>query len=82
MWLQPNSDWIGLVIGGARASQGTCLAPRAEVLAGNPKWRCLIDVADNVQSGALHGNTLYMLSAKDAPNRRILALDLSDPKAR
>ena len=24
MWLQPNSDWIGLVIGGARASQGTC----------------------------------------------------------
>jgi prolyl oligopeptidase len=76
-----GSRFAELVIGGARASFRGCYALLADAVAGNTAWRCLFDDADNVQASALHGDTLYLLSAKDAPNRRILALNLRDPKA-
>lgn len=77
----PNSDWAILGIGGARASLRGCMAPRADVLAGQAQWRCLFDYDDNIQDMALVGSTLYLLSAKDAPNRRVLAVNLADPSA-
>lgn len=79
--LTPGSDWALLQIGGARASGRACVAPRAAVLAGSANWRCLVDDVDEVQGGDIHGDMLYLLQAKDAPNRRIVALDLRDPKA-
>ncbi|HET8634714.1 MAG TPA: prolyl oligopeptidase family serine peptidase [Gemmatimonadales bacterium] len=78
----PNSDWVVLGIGGARASLRGCVARRADVLGGHPQWRCLFDYPDNIQDIALAGSTLYLLSARGAPNRRVLALDLEDGVAR
>jgi len=77
----PGSAWAVLGIGGARASGRTCVAPLADAIAVNARWRCLVDDPDNVQDTTLHGDTLYLLSAKDASNRRVLALDLRDPDA-
>lgn len=75
----PNSDWAVLGIGGAHASLRICVARRAEVLAGKPPWRCLVGYDDNVQDMALRGNSLYLLSAKGAANRRVLTIDLGNP---
>ncbi len=77
----PDSEWALLRISGARPSFRLCVAPLARVLAGDGAWRCLVDDADNVQSAELHGDTLYLLSARQAPNRRVLALDLGEPSA-
>jgi prolyl oligopeptidase len=76
-----GSPWTILFIAGARASSPMCFAPLADVVAAHAKWRCLVAAADNVQGATLHGDTLYLLSARDASNRRVLALDLRDPKA-
>ena len=78
---QPGSDWALLAIVGARASIRFCAAPLADATTTHASWRCLIGDADNIQGASLHGDTLYLLSAKDAPNRRVLALDLRSPKA-
>ncbi len=73
----PGSDWVILGIGGARTSARYCYAPLADAVAAvRVAWRCPIDDADNVQATGLHGDTLYLLSARDAPNRKMLALDL------
>ncbi|MFT3761392.1 MAG: prolyl oligopeptidase family serine peptidase [Pseudoxanthomonas sp.] len=79
--VDPGSPWAVLGIVGARASGRACVAPLADVLADRAAWRCPVDDADNVQGTELHGDTLYLLSAGNAPNRRLLALDLRDPKA-
>jgi prolyl oligopeptidase len=76
-----GSNWAELGIGGARASFRGCYAPLADAMSGHAAWRCLFDNDDNVQGTALRGDTLYLLSAKDAPTRRLLALDLRDPQA-
>ncbi|WP_233842600.1 prolyl oligopeptidase family serine peptidase [Dyella sp. 2HG41-7] len=77
----PGSDWAILVKGGARAALSLCVAPLADAIASHATWRCIVNNDDNVQDLALHANTLYLLSAKNAPNRRIVALDLRDAKA-
>lgn len=79
--LTPGSEWALLEIGGAHANTRSCVAPRDDVVAGSAAWRCLVDDADGIQGRALHGDTLYLLQAKGAPNRRILAIDLRDPHA-
>jgi len=76
-----GSDWAVLDISGARASGRACVAPLAEAATGRAAWRCLVADADNVQGAGLHGDTYYLLSAKDASRRRVLALDLRDPQA-
>jgi prolyl oligopeptidase len=77
----PSSDWVVLGIGGARASLRGCVSRRADVLGGHPQWRCLFDYPDNIQDIALAGSTLYLLAARDAPNRRVLVIDLEKPNA-
>jgi prolyl oligopeptidase len=77
----PGSDWAELSIGGASPAVRYCFAPLADAAAAHATWRCLTDDADDVQAAGLHGDTLYLLSAKDAPNRKVLALDLRDPEA-
>jgi prolyl oligopeptidase len=79
--IDPGSDWAMLTISGARQSSRSCVKRLSEMVKAKAHWRCLVEDADNVQDTALMGNTLYLLSARDAPNRRVLALDLGDPKA-
>lgn len=40
-------------------------------------WHCPVDYADAVEQAHLHGDMLYLLSKRDRPNGRVLALDLS-----
>jgi len=75
----PGSNWALALTTGARAEDRLYVAPRAEALKPDAKWRAIADYADNVQDWALHGDTLYLVSMKGHPNGRVLALDLSKP---
>lgn len=78
---EQGSDWLVLLIGGARSSSRMCVAPRSGVDADRIAWRCLVEIEDNVQDFALMGDQLFLLSARDAPNRNVLRIDLRDPDA-
>jgi len=71
-----GSDWTMLAVVGARASSRLCFAPRVDVLAGRPGWRCPVDFEDNVSWTSVHGDNAYLLQTGDTPYGRILALDL------
>ena len=85
MLAEQGSDWLLLIIGGARASNRVCVVPRSHVTvnpASSPMpWRCLVEIEDSVQAVALQGDQLFLLSAQEAPNRKVLRLDLRDPDA-
>lgn len=72
-----DSDWVFAVLGGARAQLRICVLPRTQLLTANPAWNCLVDYDDEVQGFNLKGNTLYLVSKKDAPNGRLLTLELA-----
>jgi prolyl oligopeptidase len=47
-------------------------------------WRKIVSAADIISPGAdnnatVHGSVLYLLTDKDAPNRKLIALDLDHP---
>jgi prolyl oligopeptidase len=46
-------------------------------------WRKLFSSEDKIYMTAVHSSTLYLLTEKDAPNRKVLMLDMNrpDPKA-
>lgn len=77
----PATPWAMLRVSGARASSRGCFAPLADAVAGRAAWRCLWDVPDAIQGGAIIGDTAYVLQAGPTPNRQLLAIDLRDPKA-
>ncbi len=56
------------------------VAPLSQVTDGNTPWKKVADVADGVTQFHLHGQTLYLMSQKDAPRFRLLALPLARPE--
>ncbi|HEX9107034.1 MAG TPA: prolyl oligopeptidase family serine peptidase, partial [Longimicrobiales bacterium] len=73
------SDWAMAFATGARTESRVCLVRKSELLQARPPFNCLVRYEDHVQVADLRGSTLYLLSAQDAPNGRLLALDLTDP---
>ena len=60
------------------------IAPAAAAINAATPWRKIVSSADHVATGAdnsvaLHGSTLYLLMEKGAPNRKLVAMDLSHP---
>ncbi|MBV8423771.1 MAG: prolyl oligopeptidase family serine peptidase [Candidatus Eremiobacteraeota bacterium] len=50
--------------------------------AGRKAWRKLLDVDDDVTGLSVQGTQLFLLSHKDAPNFKIVSLDMSHPDIR
>ncbi len=46
---------------------------------GKSPWVNVAEYADHIEDWAVHGDDLYLLSSKDAPNRRILRVSLENP---
>jgi prolyl oligopeptidase len=42
-------------------------------------WRKLFSSEDKIYTTAVHGSTLYLLTEKDAPSRKVLMLDMKRP---
>ena len=55
------------------------VAPLAKATGPNTPWKKIADVSDEASFVAVKGDTLYVLSSKDAPRFRILATSLSKP---
>jgi prolyl oligopeptidase len=55
------------------------IAPLAEATRPAPRWRKIADTPDGVTDMALHGHTLYLLTHKDAPRYKIVAVDADAP---
>lgn len=77
----PGSQWLMLGIVGARSSGRACFTKLEDLMADKAAWRCLVDDDDLIQGADVFGDTAYLLQAKDAPNRRVLGLNLADPQA-
>lgn len=79
-----NGKWAVSINGtGVSADDIRHIARLDEVLAGTAKWRKICDRSDLVGSmggGALaiHGDDLFLLTRKDAPNGRIVRISLMD----
>lgn len=81
----PGSEWAQLYIGGARATYRVCVTPVKSLLRdGNAPtaWRCPVEEDANVQAVAVHRDTMFLRQLKGAPNGKIVALDLRNPKVR
>lgn len=73
------SSWMLAYASGARAEVRLCVAPVAELRGTDTPWRPVAEYDDLVELAAVHGDDLYLLSSKDAPNRRVLRVPLAEP---
>ncbi|WP_374346980.1 hypothetical protein, partial [Chitinimonas sp.] len=55
------------------------IAPLAKLNGVATPWQQVVTPADGVHHAWMHGDTLYLLSFKDAPRGKLLALDLHKP---
>lgn len=74
-----GSEWMLAFAGGARAEARLCVARLEELRGTGTPWRCVAEYDDLVEQAAVHGDDLFLLSSRDAPNRRVLRVPLADP---
>ncbi len=78
---QPGTDAAVAVIShGSEPALEVLLAPLSQGTRSGAPWRKIADSPDGVTSLALHGGEIYLLTHKDAPRYRIVALSVSDPE--
>ncbi|GGP23260.1 prolyl oligopeptidase [Silvimonas iriomotensis] len=77
----PASDYVlAASMGGVRLANPWYCAKLADVLAGNPGWRKVCDVGDDVNNVIQRGDRLYMLSTHGAAqNGQILSTSAAAP---
>lgn len=74
-----GSGWVLAYTVGSRAEVRLCVARLDELRGADTPWRCVAEYDDQVEVAAVHGGDLYLLSSKDAPNRRVLCVPLAEP---
>ncbi len=67
---------VGVVAHGVRNEATIYTALRTEINGARTPWRKLVDVADEVTSGALHGDDLFLLSHHGASRFQVLRVAL------
>jgi prolyl oligopeptidase len=79
--VQPGSDVaVALISHGSEPALEVLLAPLSQATRSGAPWRKIADTPDGVTSLAVHGGAIYLLTHKDAPRYRIVALSVSDPE--
>ncbi|MBE1161742.1 prolyl oligopeptidase family serine peptidase [Dyella acidiphila] len=76
-----GSRWALGMDQSAQAEQRYCVTLQTDAVKPGAKWRCIAELSDQVHEAAIHGDTLYLASAKSRSNGELLALDLSRPDA-
>jgi prolyl oligopeptidase len=76
-----DSRWALGMDQSAASEQRYCVTTQAEAVKPGATWRCIANVGDHVLGAAIHGNVLYLVSARERSNGELLALDLSRPDA-
>lgn len=76
-----GSPWAIAAATGAQPETRYCVAPQAEAIKPGVSWRCIAELDDKVEEAAIHGDMLYLVSARKHSNGEVLAIDLSKPDA-
>jgi prolyl oligopeptidase len=75
-----GSRWLIGQGSGARNERRVFAARVSELDGARTPWVNIADYGDEIEGIAVHGDDLYLLSTKDAPNRRILRVALDHPR--
>ena len=78
--IPPDSPYaVASVIHGVSPEVTLYVAPTASLTGGDTSWRKVADVPDGIIGAASHGDTLFLLSHKNALRYQVLRLSLSQP---
>lgn len=80
IWLSPRSSHAVLKVKhGDNNEISLFTAPRAELLNGDISWSQLCAESDEVTDFAVIGDTIYLVTAKQAPRFKLVEMSLNDP---
>jgi prolyl oligopeptidase len=82
IWVPPGSKWVVAYAGGARSERRVAVAKVADLDtsgASKTPWRVVAAYSDGIESAVPRGDRLYMLTYKDAPNRKVISVPLAAP---
>jgi len=83
VWVPRGSTWMIASIGGARPESRIAVAKLSELDttgASKTPWRIVGGYDDRIEGAFARGERLYILTSKDAPNRRVLGMPLAKPE--
>lgn len=76
----PGSTWvIGQVNHGDEADISLWVLPVADLGKATAQWRSVCTRADLVTDFAVHGDDMYLVTAKDAPRHKVVRVSLAGP---
>lgn len=80
----PGSPWLIARSTGGASEPSTLLLKSIADVTSNAPWKTIVPNTDHVSTRAdvsfnVHGDTLYMIVDKDAPNGKLVAIDLRNP---
>lgn len=70
---------VAIAVGGVRRENPLYTASLESVLANQPQWRKVCDIADEVTGFAFRGDELFLQTTRDTPNAKVLKTSLSAP---
>ncbi len=70
---------VGLVIHGVKRELDLYVAPFQGEASAKTSWKKVVDQADEITGFDVHGDTLYLLSHKDASRFKVLSTSLANP---
>jgi prolyl oligopeptidase len=78
-----GGGWVIALAAGARSEARIAVAKESELDrtgAGKTPWRVVAEYADGITDAQVHGDRLYLITYKDASNRKIVSVPLKAPK--
>lgn len=70
---------VGIYDAGLTSSPRAVFVAPKSTLGGTPAWRKVAGLEDDVRGVALHGDTLYLRTARGAPHQRIIRVSATAP---
>ncbi|HKU36879.1 MAG TPA: prolyl oligopeptidase family serine peptidase [Polyangiales bacterium] len=83
LFAPPGSSWVVAYVGGAQSEVRVAVAPLAKLDrdgTGKTPWRSVAEYADRVEAALPRGDRLYVLTFKDASNRKLVSVPLNAPE--
>ncbi|HEY1615396.1 MAG TPA: prolyl oligopeptidase family serine peptidase [Rhizomicrobium sp.] len=78
IYVQPGTDIaFAIVLHGSEQAMEVLAAPLGEAQHPGAHWHKFADSPDGVQNVALRGKTIYLLTHKDAPRYKVVAMDIA-----
>ncbi|MGH7685114.1 MAG: hypothetical protein ACREMT_12275, partial [Vulcanimicrobiaceae bacterium] len=76
----PGSRWVlGIIAHGVRNEVTIYAETITDLNAHRGAWRKIVDVADEVTGAAAQGDTLYLQTHHNAPNYKVIAINMAHP---